>query len=205
MEKTKYLIVGAGGHARVILSSIDYSKINVVGIFDLDKSKTILDSIPVIGNYQSGIFSEAKIIIAIGDNLKRNKVASIIKHNFGKIINHSSKVDKLTNIGEGSVILHQSIVQRGASIGNHCIINTNSSVDHDCRLGDFVHIAPGSILCGNVSVGSNTLIGAGSTIIPNIKIGENVTVGAGSIVLSDIPDGMTVFGNPAKVYSKDAW
>ena len=57
---------------------------------------------------------------------------------------------------------------------------------------------------GNVSVGSNTLIGAGSTIIPNIKIGENVTVGAGSTVLSDIPDGMTVFGNPAKVYSKDA-
>ena len=41
MEKTKYLIVGAGGHARVILSSIDYSKINVVGIFDLDKSKSI--------------------------------------------------------------------------------------------------------------------------------------------------------------------
>ena len=85
-----------------------------------------------------------------------------------------------------------------------CIRDRNSSVDHDCRLGDFVHIAPGSILCGNVSVGSNTLIGAGSTIIPNIKIGENVTVGAGSIVLSDIPDGMTVFGNPAKVYSKDA-
>jgi sugar O-acyltransferase (sialic acid O-acetyltransferase NeuD family) len=204
MEKTKYLLIGAGGHARVILSSIDYSTINVVGIFDLDKSKTILDSIPVIGNYQSGIFPEAKIIIAIGDNLKRNQITSIVKHDFGKVINPSSKVDKLTKIGEGSVIFHESIIQRGTSIGNHCIINTNSSVDHDCSLGNFVHIAPGSILCGNVSVGSNTIIGAGSTIIPNINIGENVTVGAGSIVLSDIPDGMTVFGNPAKVYSKDA-
>tara|TARA_B110000263_G_C15253931_1_gene485510 strand:- start:142 stop:747 length:606 start_codon:yes stop_codon:yes gene_type:complete len=201
MEKIKYLLIGASGHARVILSVINHENTDVVGIFDKDKSKTFLDGFPVIGNYQSNIFKEAKIIIAIGDNFKRKNIASIVNHDFDKVIHESASVDFMTKIGKGSVVFHQAIIQRGSTIGNHCIVNSNASIDHDCILGDFVHIAPGSILCGNVSIGSCSLIGAGSTIIPNIKIGKNVIVGAGSVVVSDVPDGITVMGIPAKVYT----
>ena len=202
MEKIKYLLIGAGGHARAILSIIEKTRQKVLGIFDKEGSKKNLDNTLVIGDYDKNVFSEAKVIIAIGDNFARKKIASNVYHKFGVIIEKSACIDNLTKIGLGSVIFHKSLIQRGSIIGKHCIINSNSSIDHDCIIEDFVHIAPGVVLCGNVNVGSCTLIGAGSTIIQNINIGKNVIVAAGSVVVSDIPDGVKVMGVPAKIVTK---
>jgi len=193
------LLYGASGHAKVICSALESSGINIIGIFDDNLNIIKLDNYKVIGLYNAYLFSDDKIIIAIGNNSIRKKVACTIKHEFGNAIHSKSIVDNLTNIGAGTVILHNALIQRGTVIGKHCIINSSSSIDHDCKIDDFVHISPGSTLCGNVEIGEGTQIGAGSTVIQNLKIGKWCTIGAGSVVINNVPDYSVVVGVPGKI------
>jgi sugar O-acyltransferase (sialic acid O-acetyltransferase NeuD family) len=194
------LIYGASGHGKVILDCLESLKIPFYGFFDDDDSKKELLGYPVLGRYNKNYLKSEKLIIAIGDNYIRNKVANMTFHEFGTIIHPQASVSKNVKIGLGTVIFNSSVVQSSVSIGNHVIINTNANIDHDCTIGDFVHICPGVTICGGVNIGENSMIGAGSVVIPNIKIGKNVMVGAGSVVIKDIPEGKKVFGNPAKIY-----
>ncbi len=198
MEKIKYLLIGAGGHARVILSIIEKSRQKVLGIFDKEGSKKNLDNIPVIGDYDKNVFSEAKVIIAIGDNFARKKIASNIYHKFGVIIEKSACIDNLTKIGLGSVIFHKSLIQRGSIIGKHCIINSNSSIDHDCIVSDFASLAPGVIIGGDAKVGELSAISIGAVCKHGIKIGNDSVIGASSYVNKDVGNNVVAYGIPCK-------
>lgn len=194
--RTGYLLIGAGGHARVVSSILEALGENIVAVFDMNKSIKSLDGIQNLVTYSPNLFPESKIIIAIGDSKKREEIVSKIKHKFGVVIHPSAIVDRLVKIGEGSQVIHGVIINRGTNIGSHCLINTSSSIDHDCEIGDFVHIAPNAVICGSVTIGNGTLVGAGSCILPNLKIGKNVTIAAGSVVTKNIPDNSLVKGIP---------
>ena len=199
MEKTKYVFIGAGGHARVLASVIESNHAELVAVFDPNPEKTALDEVKNEGAYQQDKHPNAEIIIAIGDNVIRERISQEIKHKVGQAIHAAAIVDRLVNLAEGVQIIQGAIVNRGASIGKHTIVNTNATVDHDCEIGDFVHIAPGATLCGGIKVGKGTLIGANATILPNCTIGKNVSVGAGAVVTTDLPDNVIVAGVPAKI------
>lgn len=196
------LLYGASGHAKVIVSILKAGGQEVKALFDDDLSKKTLSGIPVAGIYNPAYSPGTSIIISIGHNGIRKRVANLIEHPFGKARHPSALIDMSVEIGEGTVIMHGAVVQADAKIGRHAIINTAASVDHDCIVGDFVHIAPGAVLCGTVNVGAGTLIGAGSIIAPNLRIGANCLVAAGSVVTTSIPDGATVRGNPARIIQR---
>ncbi len=195
------LVYGAGGHAKVIISILKAGGHKIEVIFDDNILKNYLLEIPVTSGYQPDFFRDEKLIIAVGDNFIRRRLASQILHNFGKIIHTSAVLDGTAQMGVGSCMMQNSVVQADSVIGKHVIINTSSSVDHDCHIGDFVHIAPGVVLGGNVTIGENTLIGIGSTVIPGLSIGKNCLISAGSVVTKNIADGMIVRGNPARIIS----
>jgi sugar O-acyltransferase (sialic acid O-acetyltransferase NeuD family) len=182
-------IYGKGGHANVltsILQNVHSKQIN----FWNDES------------YEKGVgdFGPWPWIIAIGNNKNRKKVAELLGNNCYITVTHNSAiVDVNINPGEGSQILHGSVIQVGTKIGKHCIINTAASVDHDCVLGDFTFIGPNATLCGGVEIGEGTFIGAGAVVLPYIKIGKNCIIGAGSVVTKNLPNGITAYGNPAKI------
>ena len=204
MEKTEYLLFGAGGHARVAASCLEAMDEMLLGVFDSNKTITSLDGVPNLGEYQQEIHANAQLIMCIGDNPLRAQLASRVKHSFGTIIHPSALIDRLVEIGEGAQIIQGVIINRGTSIGKHTILNTASSVDHDCEIGDFVHIAPKATLCGGVRVGNGSLIGAGATILPNIILGDNVQVGAGAVVNKIVPSHTTLVGVPAKTFQHGA-
>ena len=199
MEKTDYLIYGGGSHSRVIISILEKIGTQIVGIFDTNNSSIKIKNIPYLGHYDTQVYSNCKLVIAIGDNNIREKLSETIQHSIGIIIDSDTKINKEVLIGEGTQIITSATVNIGTTIGKHCIINTNSSIDHDCKINDFVHIAPGVTICGGVYIGRSTLVGAGTTILPNVKVGENVIIGAGSLVNKDIPDNSKVLGSPAKI------
>ena len=199
MEKTKYVFIGAGGHARVLANVIESNHAELVAVFDSNPGKTALDGVKNEGAYQRDKHPNAEIIIAIGENVIRERISQEIKHKVGQAIHAAAIVDRLVNLAEGVQIIQGAIVNRGASIGKHTIVNTNATVDHDCEIGDFVHIAPGATLCGGIKVGKGTLIGANATVLPNCTIGKNVIVGAGAVVTTDLPDNVIVAGVPAKI------
>jgi len=196
-------VIGAGGHAKVIISTLKVLGFEVRMVLDEDENKwnkTIL-GIPISGPLdliKSGNFERG--IIAIGDNKTRKIITERYKGccKWIKIIHPFSYVHTTVEIGEGSVIFAGAVIQPEAKVGNQVIINTSVNVDHDSEIQDYVHIAPGVHLAGGVFVGEGALVGIGSSVLPYKRIGKWATVGAGAVVNKDIPDFLTVVGVPAK-------
>jgi sugar O-acyltransferase (sialic acid O-acetyltransferase NeuD family) len=188
-------LCGASGHAKVIVDILEANNIKIEGVFDNNlEIKSLLDY-PVSHSEEL----KSPLIISIGNNNIRKRIASESKIEFGIAIHPSAIISKHALIGEGSVVMQGAIIQSCADVGKHCIINTGASIDHDCVIEDFVHISPHATLCGNVRVGEGSWIGAGTTIIQGIKIGKWSVIGAGSVVTKDIPDNVVAYGNPCKV------
>ena len=192
-------LFGAGGHAKVVLEILEANNICIDGLFDSDKSIKYLLDYPVF--YVDNL--KGPLIISIGNNKRRKKIASSVKIEFAKAIHPSAIISKRANIEEGCVVMQGAIIQSCAVIGKHCIINTGVSIDHECVIDDFTHISPHATLCGNVSVGEGAWIGAGATVIPGVKIGKWSIIGAGAVVTKDIPDNVIAYGSPCKVFSEN--
>ena len=177
-------LYGASGHAKVIIDILRANHEPVEALFDDNEKLCQLLNYPVL---RSGEV-RGPLIISIGNNYIRKRIAEGLKLIFGKAFHPS-----------GTVVMQGAIIQSDVRIGKHCIINTGASVDHECVLNDFVHISPHCTLCGNVEIGEGTWIGAGSTIIPGVKVGKWSIVGAGSVVTKDIPDRVLAVGNRCRI------
>lgn len=193
------LLFGGRGHAKVIIDAVLSIDEDVELIFDTTLDLVSVNGFDVENEYDEELFSDAKMIIAIEDNLKRQKAAEKIKHQFGRLFHNSAVVSNYARIGEGTVILQQSVVTSGSIIGKHCIINTAASVEYDCTVGDYVHISPRVTICSDVKIGEGTHIGAGATVIPGVTIGKWCVVGAGAVITQNLPDYSLVVGVPGKV------
>lgn len=193
------LLYGAGGHAKVILSCLLAEGVKVHGIFDDNPFLVQSLAIPFVIQYDNNTFQHEPIIISIGHNPSRKRIAGIIQHTPGNVFHPSAIIDVRARVKDGTVVLHQCVIQADVTIGRHVIVNTGAIVEHDSVIGDFVHLAPGVVICGNVIVGENTLVGAGSVIAPNLIIGKDCLIAAGSVVTMNIPDGATVRGNPGRI------
>ena len=204
----KIIIVGGGGHAKVIISILKKLKYSIYGYVDKFDKGNIL-GVGYIGNDNvlEDLVKIEKIKHAVlgigdvGDNIIRHNLSkklSDLGYSFPPIVSPNAVINEEISIGKGTVVMDGVIVNSGTKIGEFAIINTNSSIDHDCKIGNFVHIAPGVVLSGNVIVGDNTLIGTGSSIIQNIKIAGNTIIGAGSTVVSDCLKEGVYYGTPSK-------
>ncbi|WP_018708372.1 acetyltransferase [Siminovitchia fordii] len=203
----KIVIVGQGGHSKVIKDIIIASKeYQIYALLDdkydkpTQKDKIIYAPI----SYANVLCSEKEIYfnIAIGDNSVRKKVGKMLDDigvQFAILKHPTAVISPSVEIGRGSVIMPNCVVNADTVIGEHVIINSSSVIEHDNQINGYVHISPKAVLTGNVYVGEGTQIGAGATVIPNIKIGDWSMVGAGATVVSDIPSKVTVVGVPAKI------
>lgn len=190
-------IFGASGHGSVILDILVNNHFEVEGFID-DKVLKEYKSLPVYS--RENIQSNDELIIGVGDNVTRKKLAlSLYSIRFINAIHPCSVVSSNVKIGVGCAVMGGAVINTSTVLGNHVIVNTRSSIDHDCIVGDFVHVSPGSTICGGVIIGEGSQVGAGATILPNLKIGSNVVIGAGAVVTRDIPDNSRAIGIPARL------
>ena len=194
------IIYGASGHGKVILEILESNNDSNIRVWD-DAEKPPMWQYPVERPYAAGEALPDKMVISIGVNATRKKVAArwAPVATFGTAIHTDAYLSRRATVGEGTVVMAGVRVNPDVRIGRHCIVNTCASIDHDCVLEDFVHISPNATLSGNVTVGEGTHIGAGASIIQGIKIGKWCTIGAGAAVIRDIPDHSTAVGCPAKI------
>ena len=193
------IFYGASGHAKVAIDAWQVSGGNVLAIIDDNPSINELMGLSVSSSKEILGSSKMPLILSVGSNTIRKKLASQLNHLFGNIVHPSAIVSKHARIGVGTVLFAGAIINADATIGKHCIVNTGAKIDHDCTIGDFVHIAPGATLCGGVEVGEGVLIGTGASVIPLKKVGAWSIVGAGAVVVEDVPPYSVVVGNPARI------
>lgn len=194
------IVVGAGGHAKVVIASLAAAGRPVRGVYDDDQEKvgTRVLGVEVVGTPEAaGRDPSLDAVIAIGDNRVRKELVSRLALRWATVIHPAAVVHPSARVGPGAVIFAGAVVQPDAVIGAHAIINTGAIVEHDCVIGDFVHVAPGVVLAGNVWVGEGALLGIGAAVIPGARVGEWSVVGAGGVVISDVPRWATVVGVPA--------
>jgi len=203
------IILGGGGHAKVLIEAIRLRSMTILGIIDADPAKigTEVSGVRIIGN--DSVISRygpetLHLVNGIGsvhlpktrtDVFKKFKAKGFT---FATVIHPSAVVASDVVIGEGVQIMAGAVIQPGSRIGMNTIVNTRASVDHDCLIKDHVHIAPGVTLSGEVKVENGVHIGTGATIIQGVAIGKNSVIGAGSVVTGNIASDTEVAGVPAK-------
>lgn len=200
LKETDMYIFGASGHGKVVASVLEAAaEIEISGFLDDHPACENLlgyrvQSASVITDYKA-----LKIIIGVGNNAARKKIAARLNADYQTAIHPSAVIALASQIGTGTVLMANTTVNPDAVIGIHCIINTGAVIEHDCILGDYVHISPNATLAGEVCVGEGTHVGIGTSVIQCIKIGKWATIGAGAVIINDVPDYAVVVGNPGKI------
>lgn len=197
MSKVVY-ILGAGGHAKVVIEIAELLGYEIAGVFD--HNKDVKDVLNYSVSHDFDVFSKHKnVFFALGNNRNRKKNSESFGINYPNLIHPSAIITKRIDLGRGNAVMAGVVINSSVRIGDFCIINTSSSLDHDCEIEDFVHISPKAALAGNVKVKEGAQIGIGACIKQNVTIGKWAVIGAGAVIIEDVPDYAVVVGNPGKV------
>lgn len=204
----RVVVIGGGGHAKVVVSVLRKLRFSVVGYTDPDDRGAILGA-PHLGDDQvlNGLIETdpgCAAVIGVGKvdassaRMRLLADATASGFNLPVIVSPRSVVNEDVFLGRGSLVCDGAVTNSGTVTGAVCILNTNSTVEHDCTLGENVHIAPGATLSGGVTVGDHCMIGAGATVVQDVTIGDRCLIGAGSTVLADITIPGVYAGNPVR-------
>lgn len=208
-ENRKVIIVGAGGHARVIAGLLQYrADVEVIGVADrgpelfgesigTTRISATFDQLSEL--HTLGVSMAA---LAIGDNTERAEMFAHLRRlgfDILSLIHPTAILEQDVQLGVGVVICAGAILCTQVRLGDNVLINTGSIIDHEGRIDAHAHIAPGSRLAGRVHVGERTFVGIGTTVKDHINIGARSIIGSGSVVISDIPHDVVAYGVPAKV------
>lgn len=208
----RLVILGAGGHGKVVADVARAASWAVVGFADTDSSKlgqlvesgggsVLLVDVELFENLElAGKLFDA-VAVAIGHNVARLRALGRLHNRVALpvLVHPRAVVSPSAELGEGTVVMPNAVVNAAARLGVGVIVNTAAVVEHDSVVGDGVHLSPNCTLAGRVNVGRLSWIGAGATVIQGIRIGQGSTVGAGAVVIHDVPDGVTVVGSPARI------
>jgi sugar O-acyltransferase (sialic acid O-acetyltransferase NeuD family) len=196
--KIPLILLGAGGHAKVLIEILKFNQAPILGLTDSSYKQgekvlgiEVLGGDEIIYDYPP---KEILLINGIGGLPERSlrwKLAEQFKergYRFATIVDPSAVIASDVELADGVQVMAGVVLQPNVKVGMDSIINTSAVIEHDCNIGDSCHIAPSCTLSGGVNVGNKTHVGVGTNIIQGINIGVNSVVGAGSIVLHDVAD-----------------
>jgi len=204
------IIIGAGGHAKVLIDALILFDAPILGISEQNPAMgyTELLGVPIICN-DAGLKKyppeDVTLVNGIGgikNTALRREVFTRLKmlgYVFSQVMHPSAVISANAALAEGVQVMAGAIIQAGVGVAENTIINTKTSVDHDCQIGSHVHLAPGVTVCGNVKIGDSVHVGSGATIIQGIIVGPHCLIGAGTLVRSNVPAGATIIGVPGRI------
>jgi len=205
------ILLGAGGHASVLLDILLKLNIEVIAVAapKTEQGQALFKSIKHISdsevlNYDPECIELVNGIGSIPGNILRKTLNLKFKEHgfkFRTVVAPSAEVSSFAKLDQGVQILSGAVIQAGSIIGENVIVNTRSSVDHDSHVLPNSHVAPGATISGDVVIGEDVHIGAGATVIHGINISDNTIVGAGSCITKDIEKAAIVY--PAKVFVRE--
>lgn len=209
--KNRLLIIGAGGHGKVIADiAMNMNKWNSISFLDDNEMIENCMGLNVVDKSAnaSKYINEADFFVAIGNNIIRETIQIRLETegaSIATIIHPNAIIGRDVVLGLGTVVMAGVVINCSTNIGKGCIINTRASLDHDVEIDEYVHISPGTTLAGGVMVSRYSWLGIGSVVSNNISITSNCTIGAGAVVVKDLLESGIYVGVPARRirYGKD--
>jgi len=215
LKKNKLIILGAGGNATVILSSIEdindrSSAYEILGYLDDAKEKgmeinnyKVLGPISDAGSYLK--YSDVQYVYSL---LTANKMVERVEklnklqipvERFATLIHPSATVSRNSILKHGVLIMPGVVVSPNVLIGNFVNIYANSLIGHDAVIEDYCFIANCASIGSTVRLKKCSYVGSNATILEKVVVGEYALLGLGAVVLKDVPPRCKVVGNPARI------
>lgn len=200
------LILGGGGHARVVAdAALASGRWGSVRFRDDAPPRFGLECYGPcdgpVADFAWLVARDLPFIVAVGDAGLRERwmrEASERGARVETVIHPSAVVSSFARVEAGVAVLAGAVINPGARLGVGAIVNTGATVDHDSDIGEYAHVCPGVHVAGDVSVGARAWIGIGSAVRQGVTIGADAIVGAGAAVVADVDQGVTVVGVPAR-------
>lgn len=189
------VLIGAGGHAKVVLGLLQALGRDVIGVCDPELARAAIPDwrgLRVIGNDEAlEAWSSHAVELAngvgpspAGRHVRQRLHAHYAQRGFRfpPLVHPNAIVDASATVAAGAQVMAGAVLQADVVVGEFSVVNTGAQLDHDCRIGQHAHVAPGAVLCGGVTVGSRAFLGAACTILPGLDIGDDCVVAAGAVL-----------------------
>lgn len=213
-EVVKQLVMlGAGGHAKVLLSLLRSAGLQVVGVCDPrfdDGSQRQWRGVPVLGG-DAALASldpaRVHLVNAVGQVVGKVARRELFEQmrargfRFATLVHPRAVVDETASLAEGVQVMAGAVIQADTRIGENSIVNTCASIDHDCVVAANVHVAPGVTICGGAHIGDEAFIGTGATVLPGVVVGSRAVLAAGTTLTRDLAAGRMLLGAAAREQS----
>lgn len=208
--KEKIIIIGAGGHAKVVIDIIELqSNYEIIGIIaqEDEKKKELFGYKIYKGDkylltfYNKGIKNIAIGIGGYKSNSLRKKIFNKVQKigfNIPALIHPKAIVSSTAKIDDGSVIFAGVILNPEVQIRKNSIIATGSSIDHETIIEDHVLVSAGVTVGACTLIKEEVLVALGAKIISGVEIGSKALIASGAVVVNNINPETIVFGVPAR-------
>lgn len=190
------VILGGGGHARVVLDTLRCLGWPVLGVLVPDLAPgSDWHGVKVLGD-DDWLASPVEAACAIGIGavpgrmaLRQTLFARAIQlgRSVPSLIHPAAFVSRAAQLQAGVQIMAGAVIQPGVCLAANALVNTGARIDHDCTVGTGAHLAPGAILCGNVRIGVSAFVGAGAVVLPGVTVGDGAEIAAGATVTQHVP------------------
>ncbi len=199
------VMIGGGGHARIILDALHGNGWTVVGCLDknLAPGTSVLSGIEVLGPdallddlWERGV--RAAFVGAAGsaiDSKLRRRIYDTLKSKgfiMPPVVHRTAHLGLNSELGDATYLCAGAQVGSRVLIGSGTIINTHASVAHDSIIGDHCHLTPNAVIAGTCRIGSGTTVGMCATVMNNVEIGENCIIHNNAAVAQNVPNGTII-------------
>lgn len=173
--KQTVIIIGAGGHGKVIADTLsELSEFQLVGFVDdqVAIGSEVHLGVTCLGNVENILSGEVKAdayVVGIGNNtIRKNIHLQLEQSNLRCItlIHPRATVAPSVKLEDGAVVLQGAVVSTLSVLEKGCIIDAGSIVNHEAKIGAFSHLSVGTVICNNVTVNDGVKTSPGEIVEP---------------------------------------
>lgn len=163
------LVVGAGGHGRVVAElaqACNYSRIDFVDDYSTLAIGTLPDLPSLAPRY-------AAVAVSIGNLPFRQRLfdeLEALEVPVPALVHPTAYVSPSARVESGALLLPGAIVNANAVIGRGAIISAGAVIDHDATVGPCSHVDAGAVVAARASVPPLTKVPAGTCVRPDSPI-----------------------------------
>lgn len=209
-EKREIIIIGTGGHAKLLVDIVEESgNYKIVGFTSKESEEGTFCGYPLLGDdsvlvdhLKKGVEYVALGVGAFKNNRLRKEIFERTKDlgfKVATLIHPSSTISRSAIIKEGAVIFSGVIINNHVEIGQNTIVATGSTIDHESVVASHVLVSAGVTIGAYTKIEEGVLCALGSKIVSGVQIGKDILIGAGAVVVRDISAKGTYVGIPAKI------
>lgn len=202
------LIISAGGFGRSVFNIMQSDIANgvdwtVAGFLDSRTALAAGAPLPVLGDPLTWHAKpHEEFLCALGEPAQRRRFAAPLLAQGANFMNLCTGLHKAIGVEMGAGCLFEPEVRMGVDtrLGDFVFVQSTSVIGYEVRIGDYTTIGSFVFVGGGAQIGSDVIIHPHATILPRVTVGDGAIIGAGAVVMADVPPGVTMIGNPAKIF-----